>query len=354
MIEIDGSEKSGSGTIVRDAIPFSILTGEPVHITNIRAKRPRPGLRPQHVRAIQACAELCAGKLVGVAPDARELEFHPGPKIRGGDFHWDIQTAGSTTMLATAVVPLALFADGPSTYRIRGGLFQDFAPSVYHLHHVLVPLLKAMGADVDVRIIQPGYVPRGQGEIEITARPLSAKLKPLWMVKQGKITEIRGVALSSQLEGRKVSERMAGTCRQELSRAGLAVQLDVRNDSKERPSYERGSVQPGAALAIWARTDTGCLLGADMAGALKRTAEFIGKETAHMLLQDLDSGSTVDRHMADQLIPYAALAEGTTAYRIPSVTDHLESRLWLIQRMLGARAQVQERMVKIQGIGYWR
>jgi len=33
----------------------------------------------------------------------------------------------SATMLAMAVLPLALFADGPSVYRIFGGLFQDFA-----------------------------------------------------------------------------------------------------------------------------------------------------------------------------------------------------------------------------------
>jgi RNA 3'-terminal phosphate cyclase (ATP) len=46
MIEIDGSQKSGSGTIVRDAVSLSVLTGQELHLRNFRAKRDRPGLRP--------------------------------------------------------------------------------------------------------------------------------------------------------------------------------------------------------------------------------------------------------------------------------------------------------------------
>ena len=32
MIEIDGSQESGSGTIVRDAVTFSVLLGKDLHI----------------------------------------------------------------------------------------------------------------------------------------------------------------------------------------------------------------------------------------------------------------------------------------------------------------------------------
>jgi len=65
MLTIDGSQKSGSGTIVRDAVPFAALVGKALHLTNIRMKRPRPGLRAQHLAAIRACAELCQGELKG-------------------------------------------------------------------------------------------------------------------------------------------------------------------------------------------------------------------------------------------------------------------------------------------------
>jgi len=35
MITIDGSQKSGSGTIVRDAVPFSVLTGEELSLRDM-------------------------------------------------------------------------------------------------------------------------------------------------------------------------------------------------------------------------------------------------------------------------------------------------------------------------------
>ena len=59
-------------------------------------------------------------------------------------------------------------------------------------------------------------------------------------------------------------------------------------------------------MAIWAKTDTRCLIGSDMAGEPRRTAEFIGKQVARNLIEDLETGATVDKHLADQLIPFCA------------------------------------------------
>ncbi|MBW2198200.1 MAG: RNA 3'-phosphate cyclase, partial [Deltaproteobacteria bacterium] len=103
---------------------------------------------------------------------------------------------------------------------------------------------------------------------------------------------------------------------------------------------------------VWARTDTGCLIGSDMAGALRRAAEFIGKRTARNLIEDLDTEATVDRYVADQLIPFASLSEGWTAYRIPRMSDHIEARLWLVEELLGAKTEVKGNLVRIRGIGY--
>jgi RNA 3'-terminal phosphate cyclase (ATP) len=331
MIEIDGSQESGSGTIVRDAVSFSVLLGKDLHIKNIRAKRDKPGLRPQHLKAIEAAAQICRGRLEGAEVGSNEIKFRPGKKIEGGAFNWDIKTAGSATMLALTVIPPALFADRPSQFEIIGGLFQDFAPSVYHLKYVLFPILfpilGAMGVDLDIKIIQPGYVPQGKGKIHVKVMPIKGKLEPLTLTNQGKVAEIKGVALSSLLKARKVSDRMVRECQKALKAAGYDLKIEIIYDTKEEPAYERPSVQAGASLAIWARTDTECLVGSDMAGKLRRTAEFIGKRTAKDLIEDLDGGATVDRHLADQIIPFAALAEGWSAYLIPKMTEHIQARL---------------------------
>jgi RNA 3'-terminal phosphate cyclase (ATP) len=65
MIHIDGKQKSGSGIIARFAVGLATLLGEQLHLTNIRAKRPKPGLRPQHLEAVQALRQICQGSLEG-------------------------------------------------------------------------------------------------------------------------------------------------------------------------------------------------------------------------------------------------------------------------------------------------
>ncbi|MBU2499229.1 MAG: RNA 3'-terminal phosphate cyclase, partial [Proteobacteria bacterium] len=125
-------------------------------------------------------------------------------------------------------------------------------------------------------------------------------------------------------------------------------------DMVDDPAYEKASIQAGACLALWARSNKGCLIGADMAGARGRTAEYIGIRTAENLLEDLQRGATVDRHLADQIIPFAALAEGWSSYLIPAMTEHVETRLWLMEKMLGTKTEVRANLVRIQGIGYQR
>jgi RNA 3'-terminal phosphate cyclase (ATP) len=352
MIKIDGSLKSGSGTILRDAIPFALLMGKDLHLTNIRSKRAKPGLRPQHLRVIEAVAQICEGTVKGAGVGSREIIFRPGNSIKGGVFHWDIGTAGSTTMLALSVIFPALHADAPSTFRITGGLFQDFAPSAHHVKYVLLPLLASMGIHIDLEIVQPGYVPKGHGQILVKVKPLNGRPKALSLVDQGKLTEINGIALSSHLKKRGVSDRMAVSCLKILKARGYDTKIDMTYDMEAAPEYQKASIQAGASLAVWARTDTGCLIGSDMAGALKRSAEFIGKQTARNLIEDLDTGATVDRFVADQLIPFAAISEGWTAYRIPRMSDHIEARLWLVEELLGAKTEVKDNLVRIRGIGY--
>ena len=137
MIHIDGGEQSGSGTIVRFSVALSALLRRPLRLSHARARRRKPGLRPQHMAAVKACAELCGAETDGVAVGSREFVFRPGSGIRGGAYHWNIGTAGSTTMLALSVLPVACFASEPVTALIEGGVFQDFAPSPHHMQHVL-------------------------------------------------------------------------------------------------------------------------------------------------------------------------------------------------------------------------
>jgi RNA 3'-terminal phosphate cyclase (ATP) len=345
MIELDGAEQSGSGTVVRYAVALAALLGQPLHVRNVRAKRPKPGLRAQHLTAVQACAALCGGKAEGLAVGASEFVFTPGRHIRGGRFAWDIGTAGSTTMLAFGILPLAAFADGPIEARVTGGVYQDFAPSPDHFQQVLAPVLARMGLAVSLDVVRAGYYPRGAGVVELRVEPVAARLSPVALEERGEVQEVRGVAFASHLAGRGVSERLAQSCERTLRAGGLACRIERVEDA--------AALHPGAGLAVWAATSTGCRLGADRAGAPGRSSEEIGRSVAGALLEDLASGATVDRHAADMLVMFAALARGTSRYRAPRATDHLATNLWLVERF-GAHAAHHGGSVEVDGIGIAR
>jgi RNA 3'-terminal phosphate cyclase (ATP) len=344
MIHLDGSEKSGSGTILRYAMALSSLLGEELDMTRIRAHRKRPGLRPQHLKSVLACAEMTGGRVQGAEIDSTHIRYAPGTGSLKEDYSWDIGTAGSTTMLAFSILPLAVFSPVPQKMTISGGLFQDFAPSAHHLQRILLPLLVRMGITAELAIVRPGYVPKGGGVIEIRTHPTEGSLMALSLENQGRVSDLRGVSLASHLSRQEVSNRMAKQCRKILSRKDLRARFEILDDAS--------APQRGATLFLVAETDTGCLLGADQAGRAGRPSEKIGSFVARSLLEDLGTGATVDRHLADQLILFAGLAKGRTTYLIPRPTDHVETNLWLIERILGAKTSVKKNRLTIEGIGF--
>ncbi|NGX63888.1 MAG: RNA 3'-terminal phosphate cyclase [Candidatus Anoxychlamydiales bacterium] len=346
FFEIDGSEKSGSGTILRYSATLTSLLNKSLHLYNIRQKREKKGLRPQHLKAIEALSDITKGSLKNAYVSSEEIFYTPGKKILSDKYDFDITTAGSTTMLASAIIPVLLFAQNPSTIEITGGLFQDFAPAAHHLQYIVLPLLKRMKIDISLHIIKPGYVPTGEGKIFLKINPIKNFIEPINLESQGQIKKIKTVALSSNLETQKVSERMAKSFQNEIDKMGINIK------SETDLIYDTSAHQKGASLTSWIETTTGCLIGMDVAGKIGRTSETIGKMVAKQLFEDFLSKSTVDRYTADQLIIYAALAKGTSKYIIPKMTEHIDTNLWLIQKFLNAKYEINNNMLTIYGIGY--
>ena len=343
MITIDGAARSGSGTIVRYSAALASLLGKEVRIENIRAGRDKPGLRAQHLKVVQACCQMCGGVVQNASLGSREVTYTPGRRFSGGEYRWDIGTAGSTTMMAQTLLPLACFARKPSRFRLEGGLFQDFAPSAYHMKFVLLPLLKQMGAQAELDIIRPGYVPRGGGILELRVEP-AGRLRPLDLAERGEIWNVEGIALSSHLKERRVSRRMAAECQKVLGSHGYEAKIEEVEDDT--------SLQAGAALAIYAETSLGGRMGSDRTGMPGRNSESVGRYVAERFIEDVDTGAAVDRYAADQLIIYTALAEGLTRYSVPRITDHVETNLWLIEELLGARTTTSGNLLEIEGVGF--
>ena len=140
LITLDGSSGEGGGQILRTALTLSLLTGRPFRIVKIRANRDKPGLRPQHLKAVEAAATLGAAEVVGGSVGSRDLTFRPG-KLEPRDLRVDIGTAGATALvLQTLHLPLALRSTGPVRLTLTGGTYNESAPSFPFLGNDLAGL----------------------------------------------------------------------------------------------------------------------------------------------------------------------------------------------------------------------
>ena len=344
MLEIDGSRYSGSGTIVRQAVAFAALTGTVVRIINVRIRRPKPGLRRQHAQVIEAIRQLVGGVTEGVAQGSQEVIFRPGKPSRTAHFRWDIGSAGSTTSLALAALPVLAFGPSPVSVELRGGLFQDFAPSFYYLEFVLLPLLRRMGLEASMRMERPGYVPTGGGIVYLEVMPVRSVLQSLVLDKPGSVEKVWGVALCSRLKERSVSDRMAEAAKRLLRGAGYNAEVRVL--------YDETALQAGAGLATFADLSGGSRLGADRAGTPGRRSEAIGRFVARQLMEEIKTGATLDRYASDQIVPFAALALGESRFRIPWVTEHIESNAWLCREIVGAEVNAKGDELIVKGVGF--
>jgi len=332
VLEIDGSQKSGSGTILRLSIALASIVNQPLHIFNIRKKRPQPGLRPQHLEAVLTAAKLCSAEVRGASLGSRELWFTP-KAIKGGEIRAEIGTAGSIPMLLLTVLPLCAFARAPVRLRVvRGGTDVRNAPTINYINHVLLRMLSRMGLEASLTVEKYGYYPKGMGEVTVEVQPC-LKFNPVSIEEFGEIEELRGVSVCTFLADRRVAERQAKTANEFLKAHGYETDVQVINDTSN-------PLQKGSSLVLWARTDKGALLGADAIGELGKPSEVVGREAAENLLKEIEPQATVDMHLADMLVPYVALAPGKSVYLSRAITDHLDTNIWLAQEILGVKFNV--------------
>jgi RNA 3'-terminal phosphate cyclase (ATP) len=334
LFEIDGSQKSGSGTILRLAVALAATAGESLHIYKIRQNRPQRGLKPQHLEAVLTAAKLCNAEVKGATLGSEELWFKPR-QVNGGSFEAEIGTAGSIPMLLTAILPICTIAKDPVHLHVaKGGTDVSHSPTINYLRHLVIPALKHMDLEVTITVHKYGYYPKGMGEVTMTVKPPDA-LQPIRLKEFGKLKSVKGVSLCTFLENRKVAKRQARAASKYLSEKGYTADIQVVND-KSNP------FQKGSSITLWAETDTGAIIGADAIGEPKKTSETVGREAAKKLYAEISRRPTVDIHLADMLIPLMALAEAPSSLSTRAISDHLETNIWLAEKMLKVRFNTQQ------------
>lgn len=330
LIELDGSQGEGGGQVLRTALTLAMITGRPLRIEHIRARRSKPGLLRQHLTAVQAAAAISAATVEGAEAGSQTLRFTPGP-LRGGDYRFVIGTAGSCTLVLQTVLPALWFADAPSTVTVSGGTHNKAAPPADFLIRAWQPLVRRMGAELDIALRRHGFYPAGGGEVVASTGP--CVLQAITLIDRGERQALKAEALVAAIPG--------SVARRELERAGAQLaNLDGR--VRELPAGEG----PGNALLIEVAHEqvTELFTGFGERGV---SAEAVADHAARQARRYLESGAAVGEHLADQLLLPLALAGGG-AFTTVSASSHLLTNIAVIEKFLPVEISAGE-----QADGTW-
>jgi len=338
MIEINGSYLEGGGQILRTAVSLSAITKKPCRIFNIRKGRPKPGLSTQHLLGLRALAELCNGSLEGDFLESQEIKFWPGNTYKDRVFI-NIPTAGSITLILQTLILPSLFAPIPIKITFRGGATDTFfSPTIDYFRYVFLKILKQMteiGAlPVEINILKRGYYPEGGAKVEVSITP--SKLKPINLIESGNFEKILVISGASEfLKEKKVAERQIAGVREVLGKLKLPIE--------EKVQYYQTQC-PGSQICIIAEFEN-TIIGTDNLGKIGKRAEEVGKEAAFQLLKEQKTRTCLDKHLADQILPYMALATKPSRAAVSEITNHCKTNIWVVEKFLDGRFEIKENLI---------
>lgn len=321
MIEIDGSEGEGGGQILRSALALSILTGRQFKLINIRARRPKPGLAPQHLACVRAAANICSGQYKGGTIGSSVVVFEPG-ECKSGQYFLGVNTAGATPLiLHTVYLPLALRGAGESRLTITGGTHVKAAPCYHYLETTWAGFLRNMDIEIDLEMVRPGFYPRGGGEIRATIRPC-AEVRPLHLTTSPVLTTAGGFGAVADLP-ESISKNMVRRLTHKLKMAGVESHIP-------QETWANG---PGAVAGVLFRQAPVPPLFFAL-GERGKPAEAVADEAIEQAIAFKESGCPVDPHAADQILLPLAFATAPSEYRTSEVTQHLLTNIETVRRFV--------------------
>ncbi|MFH1335461.1 MAG: RNA 3'-terminal phosphate cyclase, partial [Candidatus Zixiibacteriota bacterium] len=305
---------------------------KPVEITNIRRGRKVPGLQPQHLTSVSACRKISGATVEGDILQSTSLRFSPG-YITGGDLSFDVsekkRSAGSTSLvLQTLFLPLC-HAHTSSKIKILGGTHVPWSPPFDYLKEIFAPTVRKIGCNVELEINKWGWYPKGGGEVLGTIQP-TLKFNPMELSERGKLIRLSGISVVSNLP-MSIAERQRDHAVNILREKGFSTEIGI---------YQAPSVGQGTFFFLKAEFEN-TFAGFSSLGEIGKRAEKVAEEACEDFLHFVRSGGAVDPHLADQLIPYLALAEGQSTFTVSKITNHFLTNIWVVKQFLPVEISVE-------------
>ncbi|MBQ7606412.1 MAG: RNA 3'-phosphate cyclase [Desulfovibrionaceae bacterium] len=329
ILMIDGSAGEGGGQILRTSLALSMALGTPFHLLNIRAGRPKPGLRPQHLACVKAAQEICGAAVQGAELDSREIIFEPGT-VKGGNYRFDIGTGGSCMLLLQAILPPLLTADAPSTITVTGGTHVPLAPPFEFLRDCLFPRLEEMGPKLTASIEKIGYMFEGGGSITVTVAPVP-QLQPFHLT-HGTFSTAEAVIYAHGEDARNFNREQKMLLSEKFADLGLTEETVRRVDAL--PAEGSGN----AVIITTTHGNFRMVFGEY--GQKNRLPPKVAEIAARHALEYVRSDCAVDYHLGDQLLVPLSLAGGGS-FTVTRLTSHIATCLSVIRYFMDCTDDTQ-------------
>lgn len=332
MIRIDGSFGEGGGQILRYAACFAAATSEKVEVYNIRAKRPNPGLRPQHLAVLNIMKKIFGGEVYGAKVGSTKVVFNYGDETID-KIVYNVGTAGSITLIMQSIIPALSTRKIKTSIRLIGGTDVKWSPTTDYMKYAYKTLIEKFGVKIDINIIRRGYYPRGEGIVDIEIE--CNGLKKVVITERGEIDNIKVRSVVSNLP-RNISIRQTTVVKNTLNKYNLINKMEL----EEEILGKNGAIGPGVSLLVVGRNSKyNTYSGGDSIGEKGKPAEKVGQEAVTRFLEWYTSGAAIDVFQGDMIIPYIALSGGGE-YTSPSYTRHMESALYVMKEVLRKKYEV--------------
>ncbi|MFO0807119.1 MAG: RNA 3'-terminal phosphate cyclase [Gemmataceae bacterium] len=320
MLELDGSLGEGGGQVLRSCLALSLLTGQPFRLANIRARRSRPGLQPQHLTCVRAAAEIGSATIRGASVGSSVIDFEPST-VRAGEYHFAIGTAGSTGLvLQTVYLPLAL-APQHSQVILEGGTHNEHAPCFHFLSTTWRAYMARIGLEIAMSMERPGFYPRGGGRV---IAHIAGKATPRGMAlnHRDNLTRVTGFSAVASLP-EHVAQRQARRAISRLKDAGYSVAI----------SLEEWQGGPGSVIALVFDEAPVPTLFSGL-GARGKRAEAVAEDAVKPAIAYAHTDAPVDPYSADQLVLPLAFAPEPSEYRVSRITQHLLTNIDVVRQFV--------------------
>ena len=319
MLTIDGSFGEGGGQIIRTSLSLSLVTGKPFHVERVRARRDKPGLRQQHLSAVNAAASVGQATVEGAAVGSKEFTFAPG-SVTPGEYVFNIGTAGSSTLVLQTVLPPLMIAGGPSILRIEGGTHNVHAPPYDFVERTFLPLVRRIGPHVDIGLDRYGFYPPGGGRFTVLIEP-AGEFQRLDLLARGPIRARRARALVVNLPA-SMAERELSVIKEKMGLNDDELHAEVSDNAISRGTAAMIEIESTDVTELFSRI-----------GERGVRAEVIAENAANEAIAYLDTRAPVGEHLADQLLIPLALAKGGS-FSTGVLSLHTQTNIEVIRKFL--------------------